>query len=390
MLKNFIKQFKNNLVAGLVKPVKIIEPKTLLLIRLDAIGDYILFRKCIAELKHSAKYRDYSITLVGNIVWKDLAEHFDKPYLEDIIWIDRKRFIRNLFYQYQIVKKLTRQGYDVLISPIYSRDFFYEDFLVKIINATTKIGSSADLSHISKKQKLISNDYYTQIISADSAPKFEFLRNREFIEKAIHSSRKIKNTCFTKKELDNLPESKWNKPVGPYLVFGVGASKQHFRWSIDHFLALAQFISQTFAYSVVICGTMADKNIILNNNSMESLPHVVDLMGQTSLVETAEILRHARLVVANESMMPHLAVAVGTEVLVISEGTRYGRFHPYPQSLAKQYHIVYPPEIEELLQQKSYQEILKKYHGGSTLNINSITVKQVQQKVELILGESKV
>ena len=35
--------------------------KTLLLLRLDSIGDYVLFRNFMSEIKRSDKYRDYKI-----------------------------------------------------------------------------------------------------------------------------------------------------------------------------------------------------------------------------------------------------------------------------------------------------------------------------------------
>ena len=46
---------------------------TLLIIRLDAIGDYLLFRNFLSVIRASRKYKDYEITLCGNIVWKDLS-----------------------------------------------------------------------------------------------------------------------------------------------------------------------------------------------------------------------------------------------------------------------------------------------------------------------------
>ena len=60
---------------------KDIRPNSLLLIRIDAIGDYILFRNYIEVLKNSAKYKDYKITLVGNIAWKSIAEELDSATL---------------------------------------------------------------------------------------------------------------------------------------------------------------------------------------------------------------------------------------------------------------------------------------------------------------------
>ena len=72
-------------------------PKTLLLIRLDSIGDYILIRNIFQFLKQSKKFRSYKITLCGNIVWKDLAVTFDSNIIDEFIWLNRKKFNNNPF-----------------------------------------------------------------------------------------------------------------------------------------------------------------------------------------------------------------------------------------------------------------------------------------------------
>lgn len=96
-----------------IKSSKEIKPKSLLLIRLDAIGDYVLFRNFIEVLKKSEKYKDYSITLLGNIAWKNLQEELDGEFIDNFIWLDRDRFNKDFLYryqklqvQYQVVMKL--------------------------------------------------------------------------------------------------------------------------------------------------------------------------------------------------------------------------------------------------------------------------------------------
>ena len=71
---------------------KEIKPKSLLLIRLDAIGDYVLFRNYIEILKKSEKYKDFNITLLGNSAWKSLSEELDGEYIDKFIWLDRYKF----------------------------------------------------------------------------------------------------------------------------------------------------------------------------------------------------------------------------------------------------------------------------------------------------------
>ena len=106
--------------------------KQILLIRLDAIGDYILFRNFIEVFRKNSKYSDYRITLLGNIVWKELAENLDKNYIDNFIWIDIKKFSRNLFYRYKKMIEITSNNYELLIHPTYSRTYD-ADKIVKVI-----------------------------------------------------------------------------------------------------------------------------------------------------------------------------------------------------------------------------------------------------------------
>ena len=72
-----------------------VNKNTLLLLRLDSIGDYILFRNFIRALKESKKYKDYKITLCGNSRWKDLALHLDKQYITEYIWVDYHKMVED-------------------------------------------------------------------------------------------------------------------------------------------------------------------------------------------------------------------------------------------------------------------------------------------------------
>ncbi len=161
-LKQLIKYILFSIINLLVRKSSKIEPKTILLVRLDAIGDYILFRNFIEILKD--EYRDYKITLVGNIVWRDIALEFDKDFIESFIWINRKNFERNPLYRYKKLKDITKIGYEIVVNPTYSRSFFVDDTIVNVINSRKKIGSQGDLSNIRKWQKSISDKYYDKLV----------------------------------------------------------------------------------------------------------------------------------------------------------------------------------------------------------------------------------
>ena len=100
-LKNLVKLLIYGLINLSISPSREIKQKSLLLVRLDAIGDYILFRNFIESLKKNQKYNNYKITLLGNNVWKNLSKELDYEYVDNFIWLDRNKFNKNLIYRYK-------------------------------------------------------------------------------------------------------------------------------------------------------------------------------------------------------------------------------------------------------------------------------------------------
>lgn len=97
-------------------------------------------------------------------------------------------------------------------------------------------------------------------------------------------------------------------PTRPYVVMHPGAQLASRRWPLQNFAALASFIADC-GYDIIITGTEAEADLTAALASA-SVVRVLDLGGQTSLGELAVLLRHARLLVANDTGLSHLAAAL--------------------------------------------------------------------------------
>jgi len=352
--------------------------KSILLIRLDAIGDYVLFRNYIAVLKKEGEYKDYKITLVGNIVWKELAEVLDDDKIDRFVWVDRKKFDKDWFYRYKKLKEIGSQRYKIVIHATFSREFYYGDWIVKTVQAEKKIGSEGDLSNISRWRKKISDRFYTRLIPAKEGVMFEFYRNREFFENFLGANIDVKKPMIqstTSIEKFALPKN--------YIVLFIGASDESRIWSIENFVEIAAYVVDRFGYEVVICGGPAD---IENAEKFEELFHkrFFNLVGVTTLSELSAILYAAKLLISNETGAVHIAVAVDTPVLVLSNGNQLGRFNPYPKDITKKYRILYHPLIENNLNNDA--ELTKFYGKESVLDINEIKPERVKKEIDAIIS----
>ncbi len=378
-LKNLIRFIIYYFINLIIKPAKDIKQKSLLLVRLDLIGDYILFRNYIEVLKKSEKYKDYSITLLGNSDWKNISEEFDSDFIDNFIWLDKNKFLKDFLYRYKKFKEIVSNGYEVVLSPVYSREFFYDDNIVKHIFANEKIGHIGDLSNIKKWQKNISDKYYDKLIPAKDEIIFEFYRNKDFFEILLKDKLDMvkPHINLIPKKLDyDLPQN--------YAILFIGASVSFRKWSIEKFSKVGMYLKEKYNYEIVLCGGPRD-----NHSAKEFSYHYkgkyLDLVGKTTLVELLTIIYNGNLILSNETSAPHFAVALDVEnIFVISNGNHYGRFIPYPKEVIANYHVIYHPEIEKDL--GNYKKLINSYGYGSYLDINEISVEAVKNKIEKVLN----
>lgn len=378
-LKIFIKFIAYIITGHFIRANKEIKSKTLLLIRLDAIGDYVLFRNFIEEIKRSGPYKEYQITLLGNSTWKDLSEELDNTYVDKFIWVDRNRFNKDFKYRYTKLKEVVSKGYEVVLSPVYSREYFYADIIVKLVNAKKKIGSDGDLSTIKKWQKKISDTYYSELIPAKDELLFEFNRNREFFENLLERDIDIsKPTIKLKTKVVNYDLSK------KYAVLFIGASARSKKWSIENFADIARHLKIKHGEQIVLCGGPTDRKDA-NEFSKCFDDNYIDLVGKTSLLDLLYIISNANMMISNDTAAPHLAIALErTNIFVIYNGNHYGRFIPYPKETTTNYHVVYHPQIDKDF--NNDKKLCNIYKFGSSLDINDISLEQVIGKIDKVLN----
>jgi len=357
-----------------------ISDRSILIIRLDAIGDYILFRNFIKILKENVKYRDYKVTLVGNIRCMELAQYLDSDYVDKFILIDPVKFHKNLIYRYIELRKITSLGSEIVINPVWSRTYDM-DCVVKVINAKEKIGFKGDLSNINPLIKRISDRYYTYLIDGENNIIFEFYRNKEFFEKLLGYEIKIKkphienkkNTSQRVKELKDLN----------YCVLFIGASADFRKWGIENFAKVAEYLKQNYNYEIILCGGVEDVEKTIDFEKIYGRDYR-NLVGKTSLIDMIEILSVAKLVITTETFTHHLAVALNVKkIIVISNGNHFGRFVPYPKEIWENHYTVFNPEIEKDL--IKYEKLSNRYGYGSNLDINEITADRVIKEIDKIL-----
>lgn len=369
------------LVDFLAKKHNQIRDKTLILIRLDAIGDYVLFRNFIEILANSPTYKGYKITLCGNILWKNLAENLDAKFVENFIWIDKKRFFSDLIYRYQTQKYINQQGFEIAINPTFSPEILDGHALMNVCQAKQKIGSVGDLQNINSKDKALSRTYYTQFVPANSKVLFEFDRNKEFFENLLNIKINLIKPHLHLPEKIDFSAWKFQK----YALIIPSAGNVERQWSTANFAKIADYLQEKHNFQILVLGSAADKNMAKNIQE-NAKTTVLDLTGKTSLLEMAYLIANSNLLVANESSAIHFAAASQSKAVCVTNNTWHtGRFNPYPKAMKTQILYVFPDEIDA--KEENFEQIREQYPFEKRLDIDTIAVEKVQKAIEKLLTE---
>jgi ADP-heptose:LPS heptosyltransferase len=291
----------------------------ILIIRLDAIGDFIFW---LDSAQHFRKiYPDKKIILLGNKAWTELAKTFS--YWDEVWELDRNKFCRNIAYRFHLLKKVRTAGFDVVVQPTYSREFLYGDAIVRISGAREKIGSVGDYSNILPIEKKLSARFYTQLIRTTPHPLMELKRNAEFMcELGISMTAGVPDLSPAIKEVKNPLD------IRNYYVLFPGASWSGKQWPITCFAVLADKIYRQHGLIAVICGNSAEQALAEALVSHINVP-VMNMTGKTTLINLTVIIKDALFLVGNDTGAIHFAAAVSTPSCCILGGGHYGRFMPY-------------------------------------------------------------
>lgn len=300
-------------------------PKNMVLIvRLDAIGDFVLWLDAAKELRRMFPPDRHRITLLGNGVWTSLAETL--PHFDKVIPLDRKRFHFHPLYRHRLLREVRNERFETVIQPTFSREFLYGDSIVRFCGATERIGSAGDTLIQRPFLKGISDRWYTRLVAASREQLMELERNAEFLRGLGRAGFKagIPNLSVPLVAIPPLAEMAGRG----YYVLSPGATVALRQWPAEYFAEIARRLSRETGWIGVVCGSSRDREFGEKICRLAGVP-VRNLAGETSLPDLVSVIAKARLLVGNETGAIHIAAAVSTPPVCILGGGHYGRFVPY-------------------------------------------------------------
>jgi ADP-heptose:LPS heptosyltransferase len=300
-------------------PKKKAAREAVLLVRLDLIGDFVIWLDAAKEFK--SLYPDKHVVLYANQAWANLAERF--PYWDEVVKIDVPRLRSNEHYRLRFLFETRIRGFSVAIHPTYSREYV-ADLIIRATAAPHRIAHHGDLNNITPEKKVITDSWYTKLVPDVIYPAVELNINAELV-RALGKNN-FRSAIPVIGKLADLPRA--FEVISQYCVLVPGASWRPRMWPIEYFAKVAQQLTKKNSLKIVLCGTTSERSLCEQITSLSGLD-TLNLAGETTLIEMIEIIRNATLIIANESSAIHIAAATSVPAICVMGGGHFGRFLPY-------------------------------------------------------------
>lgn len=349
------------------------QPKNqkLLLIRLDDIGDYLLFRNTLPAYKQSSRWKGYHITLLGNEAWKELFELLDKPTTDEAIWVNKKEYLQNDKYKQQLWLQLRKEGYTAVVCPSFTRPLLLDDLCRLSTGCAMAIAFDNFTPH--KPWKEASDELYSELFQPETIT-HEFFINQQFAEWCCNVPLPMQRPFMpTQKETSE-----------KYIACFIGASTKSRRWTEKRWTQLVHLLNQNYQLPVKIIGIAQHKKEAIRIAAKTNAESITN----TSLTDVIDVIKNAALVIANDTMMAHLAVSCNVPVVIISSGNNFTRFTVYEEAGIAGARTVYPPLMNK--KRKQLGDAALHNHIVVTSDIASIKANTVLTTAKQLLPAQNI
>jgi ADP-heptose:LPS heptosyltransferase len=346
--------------------------RRLLLIRLDDIGDYVLFRSRLQLYRAAPKWKDHVITLLGNSSWKELFEELDADTVDEALWLDKNRYLQNAAYRHDVWMSLRRGRFETVVAPSRTRPLLLDDLCTLAAAPGHAIGSANNYIHPS--WNAISDAIYESLYQPLNGSAHELEFNHEFAVWAcgVPRGERIPRLAGTSKPYCS----------ERYILCFIGANIRSKRWPAARWVELIRLFRRHYSWEVILAGA-GDAEFEMAGQ-IQAHAAARSLVNQMTLPQILGWVGHARAVVSNDTMAAHLGALCRRPTVIIANGVNYSRFTDYAKTGLECVATVYP-EVFSRRRARRDRGTYDYIHATSA-DIASICPKVVFQSLESVLG----
>ena len=280
----------------------------ILIIHTAFIGDIVLSTALVSKVKE--KYPDSNIYYLTIPLGKEVLKN--NPKIKEVIVYDKRGKDKGFGAFISFVRKIRNLKIDVCLTP---HRYLRSSVLSLLSGAKIRVGYDiANLSFVfNKKIKYDKTKHEVEKLLSfidDDNKRFE-LEMYPSEKDMIKIDTLLKNLSENKKIILIAPGSKWFTK----------------KWPEEYFKILIQNLIKRDDLLIIITGGKEEKEIELNLDSK-----VLDLRGEITLLELAELTKRASLVVSNDSAPIHITSAFPNTRIIGIFGPTVKEFGFFPWS----------------------------------------------------------
>ncbi|MFA4981713.1 MAG: glycosyltransferase family 9 protein [Candidatus Omnitrophota bacterium] len=306
--------------------------KRVLVVRLDGIGDVVLTTPFLRELRKNLP--NARITLIVRPEALNLVKLC--PYVDEILTHDWKEpgIFAYLMWHISALKfsifHLWKRRFDLSILPRWDVDNRNSSFIIYFSGARLRVGYSENV----RPEKIELNKRYdilfTHVIS-DKTLKHEVEHNLDVITFIGGKIERDNLELWLKEDDSTFAQSllrRFNIDAKCFFV-GIGpAAQENLRmWPKERYLDMLDWFLKETASKIVLLGNKNERLIgdyIENNIKKEFSDRIINIMGETTLRQTAGLLKYCRFYLGNDTGVMHIAAAMKIPVIEISSWSDSG------------------------------------------------------------------
>jgi lipopolysaccharide heptosyltransferase II len=296
------------------RPATFPEPRTILLVQLDHLGDAILSTGMLRALV--VRYPDASIEVLTSPRNQELFEAC--PGVRTVHVARENRFSRRRGFRWIGALlwwswKLRRRRFDLAID---ARGEFPHALLLWLMGAKRRVGWT------SGGGDFLLTDAASYVANRHESESRQALLNLLDIQPPEGQSA-WPPTFDPGRAARDWIEHEWPAAADPrpLIVIHVGAGTQAKRWPAEHFRELIGRLAVEHDVRIALVGTGDDWIVARQIIGSRAWPNVWNLTGLFNVARLGALLERAAVMIGADSGPVHLAAAVGTPVVVLFSGT---------------------------------------------------------------------
>ena len=291
--------------------------RIIILLRLDAIGDFIIWQDSAKEYRNL--FPGYEVILVCNKCNVSIAMH--QEWFDKVIGIDTSKYLENKEYKIKMRRLLSCLQCKELIQSVYSMNSLTLEIAAQI-SAEKKVSIDTDYVNLEPIYRNYINIVFDEIICTSKEHCMELIKNAEFLRSLGQKNFKAGIPTIKINEIEVNISFK-------YYCIVLGTSSALKNWELKNYARIADYLYHKYKIKSVLLGT--ESELVLESifeKEIQNTPYE-SMIGKTNMDEYLAIIKKAVFVLSGDTSAVHIAAALGVQSFAIGGSWMLKRFLPY-------------------------------------------------------------